>query len=144
MVVIKPFSTGCRAHDAIECDNFGPYCWWIEMVHFDNGIHQAVKIADGCVDVGDASHFAHVAQIGCLGCCSGSCFFDLLLLDYHESPFHSRRVFCGPGTCWGKVMECKMSFDCFRRQHRVLMCPCGASDRCCHWLVEEFRLQIAC
>ena len=67
MVVIKPFSTDCRAYTAIECDDIGPDRWWIEVVHFNDGIHQTIKIADGgCVDVSDASHLSKMVQIGCL------------------------------------------------------------------------------
>lgn len=39
-------------------------------VHYDNGIHEAVEVADTCVDIVDASHFAKVVQFNGFGVCS--------------------------------------------------------------------------
>jgi hypothetical protein len=130
----------------IEFNNFCPDGWCACLICDENDVHEAVEVvADGCVDVNDATHFSKVVQVYGFDTCSGACFFNLLLLNDFDSAFHSCLVFCCSRLSWRQVVKCKMCFDPFWVEDRVLlMCPSCCPDCCCAGLVEQFCFQITC
>ena len=141
---IEPFAPFGCAHNFVKFDDFTPDCWRVFFVDCDNGVHEAIKIADCCIDVFDAGHFAKMVEIGGFGACSCARFFDLLLLDDSHSAFHACFVFGCPCPCWGEMVKCKMSFDSFWLEDCMLVGPCGRSDGSCEWLIEQLSLEVAC
>ena len=127
----------------IEFNNFCPDGWCACLICDENDVHEAVEVvADGCVDVNDATHFSKVVQVYGFDTCSGACFFNLLLLNDFDSAFHSCLVFCCSRLSWRQVVKCKMCFDPFWVEDRVLlMCPSCCPDCCCAGLVKQFCFQ---
>lgn len=137
---VEPFSSFRCSHDFVEFDNFGPNCWWVFFVDCDDCIHEAIEIADGCVDVFDACHFSEVVEVSCLG--DGACagLFDLLLLCDSHGSLHAGFIFGCPCSGGCEMVECKMGFDSFGLEDGVLVGPCGRPNGGCEWLVEQLSL----